>query len=85
MLAVKCWDGDPSVRPHVADILPFFEAASHRWVPLTPGTIANLGLDRPATQTPPTRESNSTTSGAVWRDDQTESADRDVQKNPHEA
>ena len=40
----NCWDGDPTVRPDVADILPPFEAASSRWVLPTSEAIVGLGL-----------------------------------------
>lgn len=66
MLVGKCWDGEPTARPHIADISAFFEAASHRWVPPTPGAIANLGLDRPTTtEEPPTKESTFIASEAL--------------------
>ena len=66
MLAEKCWDGDPTARPHIGDILSFFEAASCCWVPSTPEAIANLGLDRSiTTQKPPTIELTVTASGVV--------------------
>ena len=42
----KCWDLDPSVRPHIADILIIFEAASCGWVSPTAEAIADLGLSR---------------------------------------
>jgi len=65
-LAEKCWDRDPSVRPHIADIFPYFEAASRCWVPPAPEVIARLGLNRLTTPKPSTRESIFTESEAVW-------------------
>ena len=61
MLAERCLDGSLKVRPHIADILSLFEGASHYWVSSTSEAIANLGLDRPATQRPPTKEETLTT------------------------
>jgi len=78
MLAERCWDGNPSVRPHIADILPLFEEASRHWVPLTSKEISNLGLDRPATQRPPTREQSLTMSEGASGDDRAGSGDRNV-------
>lgn len=58
----QCWDRDPGPRPHVADLLDLFETASRSWAPPTPEAIANLGLDRPASQNPPMMKSPDTTS-----------------------
>ena len=65
MFVERCWDRDPSVRPHIADILSLFEVASRHWVSSTSKTIANLSLDRPTTQKPPTRERSLTMSEGV--------------------
>ena len=55
LLTTDCWDRDPTVRPGITDILPFFEAASNHWVPPTSEAIANLGLDdSTAARSPPT-------------------------------
>jgi len=78
MLVKGCWDGNPSVRPHIADILPLLEEASHHWVPLTSEIIANLGLDRPVTRRPPTREQSLTMSEGASGDDRAGSGDRNV-------
>ena len=80
---MECWDGDPSVRPPITNVLSVFEAASPRWVSSTSGVIVNLGLDRPTTQKPPTRESTFTISEAVWGEDRTGSVGRGV-KDPRE-
>ena len=56
----KCWDLDPSVRPHIADILVIFEAASRGWVSPTAEAIADLGLGR---RNPSTIDPADTTSG----------------------
>ena len=51
----NCWDGEPTVRLDIADILPSFEVASSRWVPPTSEAIADLGLDGLVTvRRPPT-------------------------------
>jgi len=84
MLAEKCWDRDPSVRPHAVDVLFLFEAASSRWVPSTSETIKNLGLDRPATQRPPVTESTFTMSEAAPGGDRNERRDLNVVGSPHE-
>jgi len=84
-LAEKCWDRDLSVRPHVADVLFLFEAASSRWAPSTPEAIASLGLDRPTAKKSPMTESTSTMSEAVRGDDRSGSGDPNVIGNPHEA
>jgi len=78
MLAERCWDGNPSARPQIADILPLFEEASRHWVPLTSEEISNLGLDRPATQRPPTREQSLTMSEGASGDDRAGRGDRNV-------
>ena len=65
MLGERCWDRDPSVRPHIADILSFFEVASRHWVPSTSGAVADLGLDRPNTRGPPAGERTLTMSEGV--------------------
>jgi len=62
-LTVKCWDGDPSIWPHITDILSLFEAVSRRWVSSTSEAITKLGLNLPTAQKPTTRESTFTTSG----------------------
>ena len=55
LLMGNCWDGDPTVRPHITDILSSFEVASCRWVPPTSEAIANLGLSGSITaRRPPT-------------------------------
>ena len=59
----KWWDLDPSVRPHIADILIIFEAASRGWVSPTVEAIADLGLSRLASQNPSTIEPADTMSG----------------------
>jgi len=78
MLAERCWDGNPCVRPHIADILSPFEEASRHWVPLTSETITNLGLDRPATRRPLTREQTLTMSEGASGDDRAGRGDRNV-------
>ena len=71
MLAGKCWDGDPAVRPYIADIFSFFEAASHRWVSPTSAEIANLFLGFPTIYKPLIRESTSIMSADVLGDEGT--------------
>jgi len=66
MLMEECWDQDPSVRPHVADALAHFEAASRDWVSPTPEAIANLGHG-PTSRTPPMTELTDTISGGGFR------------------
>jgi len=83
-LAEKCWDRDPSIRPHVADILSLFEATSSRWAPLTPEEIARLGLNRPTTKRSSTTESTFTMSEVVGGGDRTGSGDPNVIGNLHE-
>ena len=56
MLAEKCWDRDPSARPHIADILVFFETASRGWISPTSELITNLSLDCLTSQNSPTAE-----------------------------
>ena len=53
LLTTNCWDGDPTARPHITDILSSFEAASCRWVSPTSEAIVNLGLGRSATARKP--------------------------------
>ena len=65
MLAERCWDGNPSVRPRITDILSFFESASRHWVSSTSEAIRDLGLNRPTIQKPPTREQSLTVSEGV--------------------
>ena len=80
ILAEKCWDENPNFRPHVADILFFFEAASCHWASKA---ISNLCLGLPITaQESPTRETTFTASEAMSG---TGSGDRDVVPNPHSA
>ena len=81
-LTVKCWDGDPSVRPHTTDILSLFETVSRRWVSSTSEAITKLGLNLPTAQKPTMRGSTFTTSGAMWGDDRTRSVGQDIVKNP---
>lgn len=78
MLVEQCWDGNPTVRPHITDILSFFEAASRRWVSLTSGTVANLRLDRPIIHRPPTGDSTSITSEVMWWADGTTTGDQNL-------
>ena len=78
ILAERCWDGNPCVRPQIADILPLFEEASRDWVPLTSETIVNLGLDRPTTQRPPTREQTLTMSESASGNDRAGRGDRNI-------
>ena len=81
MLAERCWDGDPTVRPDIAEILSFFEVASSRWVPPTSEAIVNLGLNRSVT-----RKSSSTLSDAMRGSDETGSGSQSVDMNlPNEA
>ena len=56
-LTEKCWHKDPSIRPHVADILAFFDKTSRGWVSPTSEAIANLGLGRLANQNSPAKKS----------------------------
>ena len=70
------------VWPHIADILSVFEEASRDWVSLTSEAIVNLGLDRPATQRPPTREETLMMSEGIPGSDQTGSGDRNVGAGP---
>ena len=58
----KCWDLNPSVRPHIADVLVFFKSASRRWVSPTPEAIADLSLSHLTNQNPPKTESADTMS-----------------------
>lgn len=60
MLIEQCWDRDPSIRPHIADILVFFENASCDWVSPTPEAIASLNLDRLTSRGPSMTESADT-------------------------
>jgi hypothetical protein len=61
MLMERCWDQIPSVRPHVTEILAFFDEASCGWTPPTSDEIANLGLDQATSQNSPTTQSTFTT------------------------
>jgi hypothetical protein len=57
----RCWDQNPSVRPHITDILTFFEVAFRSWTSPTSEAIANLGLDKATSQNAPATESAFTT------------------------
>ena len=85
MMAEKCWDSDPSVRPLIANILSFFETTSHRWVPPTSEAIANLDLSCPTIQKPSAREQTTTMSEGVSGDDQAGSGDWNVITSANEA
>jgi len=83
ILAEKCWDRNPNFRPHIADILSSFEAASCHWAGKA---ISNLSPGRPITaQESPTRETTFTASEAMCGSDRTGSGDRNVVPNPHSA
>jgi serine/threonine protein kinase len=79
VLMEMCWDQNPTVRPHIADILTFFEVASHDWTSPTSEAIANLGLDEATSQNSPTTESTFTT---FWTAFETAGGDH---VDPHEA
>ena len=82
-LAEKCWDMDPTVRPHITDILSFFEAASCHWASSTSEAIANISLDRSIIiQESLTGETSFTTSEVVRGSDGTGSGDRGIVLNP---
>ena len=65
MLTERCWDGNPSIRPHITDILTLFEAASRHLVSSTSKAIADLSLGRLTTQKTPKREQTLTMSEGV--------------------
>lgn len=66
VLMEGCWDLNPSVRPHIADILKLFETASCGWVSPTSEAIAGLGLGRPTGQNSPMTESADTISETAF-------------------
>ena len=66
LLMEKCWDLDPSVRPHISDILALFETTSRRWISPTSEAIIELELGRPTSRSTPDTESTDMTPDGVF-------------------
>ena len=85
-LVEKCWAEDPTVRPKIANILPFLEAASSHWALSTSNASANLNLNHLFTlRKPLTGETTCTTSGAGYGSEGSVSRYQSIFPSPYRA